>query len=403
MFAPAALHAQAGGTPVPAAPPAASPAVGADPDLAAQFTKESAELERVRKELEQAKAEHKTVAARETKILSQLNSIDSDISLKTRLVTGLTRKEDRLAADLVRTRQRVEAARQKLEERRGILRRRLRNIYKVGEKPGLQVILGATSAVDLVRRFDWLLLVAAQDRRLADDVREQLAVVKRTEAELARKQDEVRAIREESEGERADLLRTREERSALLDSVRKEKQKKQQLVAELESSENDVKALLAELEERAKARTTPDGLPPAGTAFAAAKGRLPWPVQGKVSRWFGVQKDPRFGTSTFNGGIDIQAEKEADVICVDPGRADYVDWLPGYGQCIIVNHGDGYYTLYAHTSKVFVSVGDTVRAGEVIASVGDTGSLLGDALHFEIRKDAEPINPAPWLTATKLR
>ena len=186
--------------------------------------------------------------------------------------------------------------------------------------------------------------------------------------------------------------------------MRQEKRKKQQLVAELESSEKELKNLLAELEERAKARRAPGGdLPPEGTAFAAAKGRLPWPVQGKVSRWFGVQKDPRFGTSTFNGGIDIQAEKESDVTCVHPGRADYVDWLPGYGQCIIVNHGDGYYSLYAHTSKVFVSVGDMVRAGEVIASVGDTGSLLGDALHFEIRKDAEPINPAPWLSATKLR
>ena len=141
----------------------------------------------------------------------------------------------------------------------------------------------------------------------------------------------------------------------------------------------------------------------AGTSFASAKGRLPWPVQGKVSRWFGVQKDPRFGTSTFNGGIDIQAERESDVVCVHPGRVDYVDWLPGYGQCIIVNHGDGYYTLYAHTAKVFVGVGDDARAGEVIASVGDTGSLLGNVLHFEIRKDAEPINPAPWLSATKLR
>ena len=189
----------------------------ADPEIAAQVTKESAELERVRKELEQAKQEHNSVAARETKILSQLNSIDSDISLKTRLVTGLLRKEDRLASDLARTRQRVEANRARLEERRDILRRRLRNIYKVGEKPGLQVILGATSAVDLVRRFDWLLLVAAQDRRLAEDVREQLAVVKRSEAELARKQDEVRVIREESEGERNDLVRTRGERSSLLD------------------------------------------------------------------------------------------------------------------------------------------------------------------------------------------
>lgn len=391
----APLGAQTGGAPAPAP---------ADPELAERMSREAAELERVRQELERAKQEQKSVAARETRILSQLNSIDSEISLKARLVAGLLRKEERLAGDLARTRARLEAQQAKLSERRAILARRLRNIYKVGEKPGLQVMLGSTSAVDLVRRFDWLLLVAAQDRKLADDVREQLAVVKRTEAELARKQDEVRGIRAESEGEKDKLVRTREDRSSLLESVRQEKRKKQQLVSELEASEKALKTLLAELEERARARTAPgQELPAEGTAFAQAKGRLPWPVQGKVSRWFGVQKDPRFGTSTFNGGIDIQAEKESDVIAVHHGRADYVDWLPGYGQCIIVNHGDGYYTLYAHTSKVFVSVGDAVRAGEVIASVGDTGSLLGDVLHFEIRKDAEPVNPAPWLSSTKLR
>jgi len=122
-----------------------------------------------------------------------------------------------------------------------------------------------------------------------------------------------------------------------------------------------------------------------------------------VERWFSVQKDKRFGTSTFNGGVDIRAERESDVIAVHTGRADYVNWLPGYGQCIIVNHGSGYFSLYAHTSRVFVSAGDMVHTGQVIASVGDTGSMLGDVLHFEIRKDAEPINPAPWMISSKLR
>jgi septal ring factor EnvC (AmiA/AmiB activator) len=144
-------------------------------------------------------------------------------------------------------------------------------------------------------------------------------------------------------------------------------------------------------------------LPAQGTDFAAAKGRLLWPVEGKVTRWFGLQKDKRFGTSTFNGGIDIRAERRADVHAAHSGRADYVDWLPGYGQCIILNHGGGYFTLYAHTSAVFVTAGDLVRAGDVIASVGETGSLHGPVLHFEIRKDAEPINPAPWLRSTKLK
>jgi methionyl-tRNA synthetase len=395
-------------TTAPSAPRAEAPPESPDstppsapPEVKTEIDHETAELARVRGELEKARSEHQSVAERETKILTQLNSLDSEINLKTRLVTGLRRKEDRLSVDLTVTRSRLDAEQAKLEERRSILRHRLRNIYKVGEKPGLQVILGATSAVDLVRRFDWLLLVAAQDRRLADEIRESVADVRRAEDELARKQEDVRAIRLESEQEQQGLLRTRDQRGELLDSVRKEKRKKQQVVAELEASEQQLKQLLAQLAERARTRSTPgESLPKGGTSFAAAKGRLLWPVKGNVSRWFGVQKDPRFGTSTFNGGIDIEADKESDVVAVHDGRADYVDWLPGYGQCIILSHGDGFFTLYAHTSKVFVSVGELVEEGDVIASVGDTGSLLGDVLHFEIRKDAQPVNPAPWPKAT---
>jgi septal ring factor EnvC (AmiA/AmiB activator) len=384
-----------------AEPPSPVPSPAPAP-FDARIEQESAELERVRNELDHARKEASTYVQRESQVLGQLNELDSALALQERLLAGLTRKEDRLRSELALTRERVERERDRLEERRGILRRRLRNIYKVGEQPGLQAILGATSAVDLVRRFDWLLLVAAQDRNLYDDVQESVQRVREAEAELARKMGEVAGVRAESEQEKADLVLKKDERRTLLDSVRNEKSRKQRVVTELEQAEQQLQHLLAELEEKAKSATLGGDLPPGGTGFAAAKGRLPWPAAGKVTRWFGVQKDKRFGTSTFNGGLDIEADRETEVIAVHSGRADYVNWLPGYGQCIILNHGDGYYTLYAHTSTVFVTAGDMVRMGDVIATVGDTGSLLGDVLHFEIRKDAEPINPAPWLGSTKL-
>lgn len=383
--------------------PTRAQADAASPDVTEQIEQESAELDRVRSELQKARTEAKTYAAREGKILQQLNDLDSDLVLKQRLLAGLARKEDRVSADLVRVRDRLAAERAQLDERRGVLRRRLRNIYKFGERPGLQVLLGASSAVDLVRRFDWLLLVAAQDRLLADRIRESVDTVARTEEELLGKQEEVRRIRLESEQEQAELVRKKDERRSLLESVRTEREQHDDVVKELEQAEKDLQRLLADLAEREKRDRLGNDLPPGGTGFAEAKGRLPWPVEGKVTRWFGVQKDKRFGTSTFNGGVDIEARRKTDVVAVHRGRADYVNWLPGYGQCIILNHGGGYYTLYAHTSSVLLSVGDRVERGDVIATVGDTGSLLGNVLHFEIRKDAEPINPAPWLTSTALR
>jgi septal ring factor EnvC (AmiA/AmiB activator) len=366
-----------------------------------ELERETTELSNVRSQLEKARKEASSFAKEETKILKQLNTLDGDLQLRERLLAGLARKERRLSTDLEATRANLAGERARLEERRDVLRRRLRNIYKVGERPGLQVLLGATSAVDLVRRFDWLLLVAAQDRMLYDSILQSVQRVRSVERELTAKMEDVQAVRRESEEERASLVARREERTVLLTSVQNEKQKHMRTVGELEGAEQEMQRLITELER--KAQDASGELAADGLEFEAAKGRLPWPVEGKVTRWFGVQKDKRFGTSTFNGGIDIEAERKADVIAVHGGRADYVDWLPGYGQCIIINHGGGYFTLYAHTASVFVSAGDAVAAGQVIASVGDTGSLLGDALHFEIRKDAEPINPASWLRSVKLK
>jgi len=262
-----------------AAEAAAPPAVEGGPAgiaarVQADIEKEASELERVRRELEKARQERQNIAARETRILGQLNSLDSEVALKQRLLSGLSRKEERLAADLERTRAKLVREQQRLDEQREVLRRRLRNIYKYGEKPGLQVLLGADSAVDLVKRFDYLLLVAAQDRRLVEDIRESVRAVHEAEEEAARKQGEVRAIRLESEEEKASLQAKREERGQLLAGVRKEKKSREQLIAELEHAEKQVQQLISELEEKAKLALE-GGLPPEGTGFEQMRGRLP--------------------------------------------------------------------------------------------------------------------------------
>ncbi|HEU5310451.1 MAG TPA: peptidoglycan DD-metalloendopeptidase family protein, partial [Candidatus Eisenbacteria bacterium] len=121
-----------------------------------------------------------------------------------------------------------------------------------------------------------------------------------------------------------------------------------------------------------------------------------WPVTGRVARSFGQQKNPRFNTTTFNSGVDIAATFGASITAVAKGRVDYVNWLEGYGKCAIINHGGGFYTLYANASEILVSVGKDVAAGETIGRVGDTGSTIGTALHFEIRKGREALNPLEW-------
>jgi murein DD-endopeptidase MepM/ murein hydrolase activator NlpD len=112
---------------------------------------------------------------------------------------------------------------------------------------------------------------------------------------------------------------------------------------------------------------------------------------------FGVEMHPRFGTKVPSNGIDIAAPAGAPIVAVAAGTIEFVDWLPGYGRCVIVNHGGGFYTLYAHCSRTLVAKGAKVAAGQKVAEVGDTDSVKGTILHFEIRKGQDAMNPEEWL------
>ena len=124
---------------------------------------------------------------------------------------------------------------------------------------------------------------------------------------------------------------------------------------------------------------------------------MPRPVSGRTVRKFGRFKHPEFGTVTYNTGIDISTRMGEPVRAVARGRVEYAGSLPGYGNCIILNHGGGYYTLYAHTSQIFVEQGGQVEAGALIAETGEESAGAGGAFHFEIRQSKKALDPDGWL------
>lgn len=121
------------------------------------------------------------------------------------------------------------------------------------------------------------------------------------------------------------------------------------------------------------------------------------PVKGKIVYFFGPYKNNEFNVVNFRSGIVIQAERGEPIRAVFNGKVLYASWFKGYGNMIIIDHGDNYYTVYAHAEELFVSKGDMVENGEVIATVGDTGSLTGTNLHFEVRHHGKPIDPLKWI------
>jgi septal ring factor EnvC (AmiA/AmiB activator) len=222
--------------------------------------------------------------------------------------------------------------------------------------------------------------------------------VQDTKSRLEARKRELDRLRAETDRQRRSQAGLSQERRRLLQRIRSDAKANEQAATELERAQRRILALIDTLEKRrlARERGAPSGELPLLGDFGKNRGRLPWPAQGRVARGFGQQRNPRFNTATFNSGIDIAATFGTPITAVANGRVEYVNWLEGYGKCVILNHGGGYYTLYAHASEITVPVGKEVAAGEAVGRVGDTGSTSGTVLHFEIRRGKEALNPLDW-------
>lgn len=121
------------------------------------------------------------------------------------------------------------------------------------------------------------------------------------------------------------------------------------------------------------------------------------PVKGKIISSFGLYKNTEFNVMNIQSGIDIKADRGSPVHSVMEGEVIYSSWFKGYGNMIIIDHGDHYYTLYAHVEELYKKKGDKVITDEVIATTGDSGSMSGPGLHFEIRHHGKPVDPVKWL------
>ncbi|MFQ5458672.1 MAG: murein hydrolase activator EnvC family protein, partial [Myxococcota bacterium] len=202
---------------------------------------------------------------------------------------------------------------------------------------------------------------------------------------------------------RAAFEARREKKLALLDRLGKEKEARGAAIAEMEDAARALEGAFEAL--RAIAPPPPAALEAAPEGrdagprerFSALRGRVPMPVEGRIVKKFGLRADPTLGTRIHSNGITVRAPYGAPVLSVADGRVLYAGWFRGYGRILITDHGEGYYTLVAHASELRKQVGDRVRKGELIARVGDSGSLDGPKLYFEIRARGKPVDPMPWL------
>lgn len=277
---------------------------------------------------------------------------------------------------------RARAMREERESLRARLKERLRELYMGGPAGTLRLLVMSRSVEDMLDRWSLAGVLSRHDARLIESFR-------RSEETLAALEEEVR----KEVRERAALLARQAEakkraaglytsRSAQLDELEKDREKRRRLMEELEASRNSLRDSISRL-------LAPEG---AGEAEGGPlrEGALPWPVAGVPLPPGGAKKEGR--------SLRIQAPQGAPIRPVAPGEIVYADWVRGYGHLLVLRHAGGMYSVYGGAGDVFVGRGDKVAAGRIIARVGTTEALGGAALYFEIRKGAVPLDPLRWLS-----
>ncbi len=363
----------------------------------ADIEEKERELKEIRGRLVQCREEQKRLDGKEATLLQKLEGIDKQLNLTHRMLSQLDEKKKRTETDIGILEGKIRSTERTLEEKQRILGRRLVTIYKKGQVHPWDVLLSSRNFTDGFRRIKYLTLIAKQDRRVCDQVRSLRDRLGKEKSDFAAKLVEMLQVREETEKEEKNMGTDKRKKRRLLTKVRGEREEQEKIAKELRAAEKKLQNLIEELERKRREELARSGGPAGVHDFQSHRGRLIWPTEGDVISYFGRQFHPRYGTSTRNNGIDIRAPMDAPVVAIGDGVIAYADRFLGYGEIALIDHGGGYYTLYAHLSQSMVEVGDEVRMGDLIARVGETGSLEGPVLHFELRVDGRPVDPLPWL------
>ena len=293
-------------------------------------------------------------------------------------------KKSRVA--LVQATADADAAEAALEARITALRPRLAARYRLTHGGSAALLLNSASLADLLWRRRTLTRVLGADLELLRAAKNERARLLAAQQAKTSAERDLAQRREAMVAKALDARHKRDELDALVKALAAQRDAKEKLVQELAEAASHLDELAA----------SPGVFAPK-LAFEKLKGHLPMPATGRVEVGFGRVVDPQFGTVLVQKGVDLRAEQGEIVHAVAAGRVVHAAALRGYGNLVIVDQGQGYFTLYAHLQTIEHAVGDVLNPGDRIGAVGDTGSLKGAYLYFEIRHHGTPLNPAEWL------
>lgn len=360
-----------------------------------KIERERKTLEQLKKELEQEKKRVEETEKKRTTVLESIQDLDHKMMSSRQQRYQVERELREKDRELEQITNQLDEVRARIRAGRSSIAARLRVQYMEGRFGYLKALFSADRPGELSRRFQYLSAISREEHNLLESYKRDLATLAEVEAQRTAARDRMLTLKRSTEDKLREIQGLKRRKRHFLARITRQKEAYEEAIAERQREAARVDALLRELEERRKAAAVRAPRPNAG--FTGFKGRLPWPAMGEVVSFFGRQKHPNFDTYVQRKGIEIRTREGTAIRSVMDGTVAYADWLKGYGLVLIVDHHNGFFSLYAHASKILTKVGVEVQAGQVIGETGDTGMTGEHTLYFELRDGAEPVDPMLWL------
>ena len=360
----------------------------AGPAAPASADKTQAQLQELKERIERVSREVGKDAIERDRLARNLRSAELAVAAAQSELESLRAQEAshvEQRAALAAERARVSAA---LAQERASLAAQLLVAYQIGRHEPVQLLLNQHDPAEVTRLFTWYGYFGRARAAQISGIAAQVSRIDALDADLATQEQALAQLRSDKQERLTQLESGRAQRQTALANLQVEARSRAASLARLKAQQADLERLLREL-----ARAVPPSAPPDNnSSFGRLRGRLEWPVAGRVIASFGEAR----ASGVDWDGVVVATQRSAPVRAVAAGRVIYADWLPGLGLLAIVDHGAGYLSLYGYNDQLRRSAGESVAAGDVIAAAGDTGGRPAPQLYFEIRRGGKPIDPRPW-------